>query len=143
MTDTESSATDVVHDIDDSIDCSLAGIKLKNQREELKMTIDEVASKLNLDVCYIQAIETNDFTNISSTSYVYGYIRSYAKLLKLPEQEMLDLYQYDKNETTKLLPDYMGQRKIYAGAVKSNTGWWLFFVIIVGILFLSWWLVSP
>jgi len=125
-----------------SSDGSLTGIKLRNQREKLNMKIDEVASNLNLDVSYIQAIETNDFSNISSTSYVYGYIRSYAKLLKLPEQEILDSYQYDKSETSKLLPDYMGNRKTYSDASSSNATWALLFAIVTGVLFLGWWFIQ-
>lgn len=142
MTDKEPSETDVAGEPDDSIDSSLAGIKLKSQREELDMTVNEVASNLNLDVSYINAIETNDFSNISSTSYVYGYIRSYAKLLKLPEQDILDLYQYDKSETSKLLPDYMGQRKTYTDTSKGSVPWVWLFVSITAILFLSWWFIQ-
>lgn len=142
MNDKESSETEVTHQLDDSIDSSLAGIRLKNQREELKMTVDEVASSLNLDVCYIDAIETNDFSDISSTSYVYGYIRSYAKLLGLPEQEILDLYQYNRNETAKLLPDYMGHRKTFTDTPNEGVPWVLLFFILAGILFSGWWFVS-
>ena len=141
MLNNESSNEDKTIELDDSVNDSFAGKRLQKQREELNMTVDEVASKLNLDVNYINAIETNDFSNISSTAYVCGYIRSYAKLLKLPEQEILDLYKSDDAEPTQLLPDYMGSKSSYAKVASSNAVRALLFVIIVGILFATWWFV--
>jgi len=142
MTENESSTVDTSSESDDSIDSSLAGIKLKAQREELKMEVEEVASNLNLDVSYIVAIESNDYSQISSTSYVYGYIRSYAKLLRLPEQEILDLYQHEKLETTQLLPDYMGQRKIFTEAQNKKSSLGFIIGILASLSFLAWWFIS-
>lgn len=141
MTDIEQSNDNKVADADDSIDSSLAGIRLKAQREELKMTAQEVASNLNLDVSYIVAIEANDYSEISSTSYVYGYIRSYAKLLKLPEQEILDLYMHDKTETAQLLPDYMGQKKIFTETQSKKSVLSMSFIIVISLLAITWWFI--
>ena len=141
MEEKESISTNAEDEATTSLDDSLAGIQLKTKREELDMTIDEVASKLNLYIKYITSIETNDFSKISSTSYVYGYVRSYAKLLKLPEQEILDLYGKDKGETAQLLPDYMGQRKIFSDEKKESTAWVLLVVVVTSLLFLTWWFI--
>lgn len=115
------------------------GQKLKVQREHLNMTQSEAASKLNLDVSYIQAIEMEDFSEMSSTSYIYGYIRSYAKVLKLPEQEILDMYKQGVSEEHQLLPDYMGQKTPYSSIPTSKNSWSILFVIVVSLVATTWW----
>jgi len=117
------------------------GLKLKNQRELLKMTQAEAATKLNLDISYIEAIETEDFSNISSTSYVFGYIRSYSKLLKLPEQEILDMYKGVETDEHQLLPDYMDQKTIYTNATENNRMWGLMFVVVIALIIATWWFI--
>lgn len=126
---------------DDSGENHHFGLKLKNQRELLKMTQAEAATKLNLDISYIEAIETEDFSNISSTSYVFGYIRSYSKLLKLPEQEILDMYKGGETDEHQLLPDYMDQKTIYTNATENNRMWSLMFVVVIALIIATWWFI--
>ena len=128
-------------DSDDCVEKTHFGLKLKNQRELLNMTQADAASKLNLDVSYIDAIEKEDFTEMSSTSYVYGYIRSYAKLLKFPEQEILDMYKQGISDEHQLLPDYMGNKMSYINSSTSSKYWGLSIVIIVCLLFVTWWFI--
>jgi len=119
------------------------GLKLKKQREVLNMTQADAASKLKLDVSYIDAMETEDFSNMSSSSYVYGYIRGYAKLLKLPEEEILDMYKQGINEEHQLLPDYMGNKATYYSSSPTlNKTWSVWFIIGVGVLVTIWWYVN-
>lgn len=115
------------------------GLKLKNQREHLNMTLAEAASKLKLDVSFIDAIETEDFSAMSSTSYVYGYIRSYAKLLKLPEQAILDMYQDDNASEAQLLPDYMGKNRLYVESASKNSSWAFGLVVVIFLGLVTWW----
>lgn len=139
MTQEQLSENEVNPDSDDCIKSTRYGLKLKNQRELMNMTQAEAASKLNLDVSYINAIEMEDFTKMRSTSYVYGYIRSYAKLLKFPEQEILDMYKQEISEEYQLLPDYMGHKTSISSSSASNKYWGFIIVVIVGLLFATWW----
>lgn len=125
----------------DSSEVYTFGLKLKNQRELLKMTQAEAATKLNLDISYIEAIEAEDFSNISSTSYVFGYIRSYSKLLKLPEQEILDMYKGVETDEHQLLPDYMEKKTIYTDAADKNRMWSLMFVVVIALMVATWWFI--
>lgn len=140
MTNEQSSESETTHDSADCIESTHFGLKLKNQRELLNMTQAEAASKLNLDVSYIDAIEIEDFTKMSSTSYVYGYIRSYAKLLKLPEQEILDMYKQISDEH-QLLPDYLGDKTSLSSSSTPNKFWSFLIVIIVSLLLVTWWFI--
>ena len=141
MTNEQSAENETTHDTDDCSKDICFGLKLKNQRELLNMTQAEAASKLNLDVSYIDAIEMEDFTKMSSTSYVYGYIRSYAKLLKFPEQEILDMYKQDISDEHQLLPDYLGHKTSLNSSSTPNKGWALLIVIIVSLLLATWWFI--
>ena len=141
MTKEQLPENEISTDSDDCVEKTHLGLKLKNQRELLNMTQADAASKLNLDVSYIDAIEKEDFSEISSTSYVYGYIRSYAKLLQLPEEEVLDMYKQGISEEHQLLPDYMGNKMTYINSSASSKYWGLLIVIIVCLLFGTWWFI--
>lgn len=135
------SENEITPDSDDCNEGSHFGLKLKNQRESLNMSQAEAASNLNLDVSYIDAIEKEDFSNISSTSYVYGYIRSYAKLLKFPEQEILDMYKQGISEEHQLLPDYMGHKSTFSRSSTTNILWGFVIVVVICLLFATWWFI--
>ncbi len=119
----------------------LVGGTLKSQRKKLSMTQDEVASKLNLDVSYIAAIEADDFSKISSMSYVNGYIRSYARLLKIPEQQILEMCQQKTDKESNLVPNYMDQRQLLTDSSRQNINWFMLFIILIGLLTASWWFI--
>jgi len=114
---------------------------LKSQRSKLNMTQAEVASKLNLDVSYITAIEEDDFSQITSVSYVNGYIRSYARLLKIPEQQILEMCQQKNDKESKLVPNYMDQRKPFTDSSRQGTNWILLLIVVTSLLLASWWFV--
>ena len=118
-----------------------AGGILKKHREDLKMTQQEVASKLNLNIEYIAAIELGEYSKISSGSYVYGYIRSYAKLLNLTEQEIESLCESESGREASIVPDYMERKIAFSDESFVTKSWFLFFVVITMLLFVTWWFV--
>lgn len=59
------------------------GAMLAMARQARGMTIAEVASSLKLSVRQIDAIEREDFARLSGATFVRGFIRNYAKLLKV------------------------------------------------------------
>ncbi len=127
----------------ENVDASVCrvGGTLKSKRKELNMTQDEVASKLNLDVSYIVAIEDDDFSKISSMSYVNGYIRSYARLLKIPEQQIIEMCQQKDDKESNLLPNYMDQRQPLSDSSRQNIHWLILLIIVTGLLLASWWFI--
>lgn len=142
MTQEQPSDTETQLDTADNRESQNFGLKLKTQRELLKMTQTDAASNLKLDVSYIVAMETEDFSGMTSKSYVYGYIRGYAKLLKLPEQEILDMYKQGIREEHQLLPDYMGHKPSYSNAPMLNKTWSVWFIIAVAIVAVIWWYIN-
>ena len=59
----------------------IASKLLKSQREELKISIEEVASELKLDKKIIEEIEIRDFSNFKNYVFLKGYLKNYANYL--------------------------------------------------------------
>lgn len=65
------------------------GQRLRAAREEKGLTIQEVASQLRLQQSLIEALEADNEALLPSATYVSGYLRSYAKLLDIPEDSVV------------------------------------------------------
>ena len=64
------------------------GYRLRRMREAKKVSIDDAADQLCLSVSVISAIEKDQYTDENNTIFMRGHIRSYAKLLWLPKEEV-------------------------------------------------------
>ena len=73
-----------------------AGQLLVKGREALELSVEDVARELNLGVDTIKALESNDYGVLPGYTFVKGYIRSYAKLLRLDEEKVLDAVILEK-----------------------------------------------
>ncbi len=69
------------------------GERLKTAREALQLTEKEVAARLYLSVDTILFIENESFDHAPPRVFVRGYVRSYARLLNLSENEITLLLQ--------------------------------------------------
>ena len=72
-------------------DIASVGVLLKRARLDLGLTIEEVADRLKLRVTVVREIEDNCCDD-GQTTFIRGYIRSYAKLLGLDADEILNTY---------------------------------------------------
>jgi cytoskeleton protein RodZ len=68
------------------------GRELATAREGRKLDIDTVARELKLDAAIIRALESDDRAALPAPIFVQGYLRSYARLLDLPAQDLLARY---------------------------------------------------
>ncbi len=62
---------------------------LRKAREARGSTIAEVAASLKMSPRQIEAIEGEDFSRLSGATFVRGFIRNYAKLLKIDAAPIL------------------------------------------------------
>ena len=69
-----------------------SGSLLSLARKKQKRTVEEIAEHLNLSVSQIRSIELDQSEGLPEPTYVRGYIRSYAKLLDLDQNEILGHY---------------------------------------------------
>jgi cytoskeleton protein RodZ len=83
--------TDASAPASDDRDASI-GRQLAAAREVRKLDIDTVARELKLDAAIVRALENDDRAALPAPIFVQGYLRSYARLLDLPVQELLQRY---------------------------------------------------
>ncbi len=73
-------------------DRSSIGRRLAAARKERGLDIRVVASELHLDASTIEALEADDTESLPAAIFVKGYLRSYARLVGLPEDEIVSAY---------------------------------------------------
>lgn len=99
----------------------LPGRRLREAREEKHLSREEVALHLRLDVQLIIALEDDQYKNLPSPAYICGYLRSYARLLKLPEKEIVEAYSHGEQINSDLIPSSVQikpEKQINPGLVK-------------------------
>jgi len=69
-----------------------SGSLLAAARKQQNRTVEEIADELNLSATQIRTIELDQSEGLPEPTYVRGYIRSYARLLDLNVDEVLDHY---------------------------------------------------
>jgi len=82
-----------------SDDATAPGAILATARESLEVTVREVADALNLPNKVIEAMETDDYENLPAAVFTRGYLRSYARLLDLDEEEVIAHYPHGTDES--------------------------------------------
>ncbi len=66
---------------------------LATARLNQEKTLDEVSSALNLPLHAIKALEAGEFEKLHGEAFVTGYMRSYARLLALPDDQIETLIE--------------------------------------------------
>lgn len=77
------------------------GQQLREARERLGLSIEEVVAKIKLASRQIEALEADDFKSLPETAFVRGFVRGYAKLLQLDAQPLLDALPGAQTEPVK------------------------------------------
>lgn len=68
------------------------GRQLATARKALGLDIETVARELKLDAAMVRALEADDRAALPAPIFVQGYLRSYARLLDLPVEQLLARY---------------------------------------------------
>ena len=71
---------------------SRCGGALRASREKLGLTTQVIASRLRLSAKQIEALEADNFAALPEATIVKGFIRNYAKQLKIDAGPLLDAY---------------------------------------------------
>lgn len=124
---------------DDVIRHQEFGVKLREARVAAGLSIDDVSETLKLKEDLIKALENSQVEKLPVSAFTQGYIRSYCRLLKLPAEELIELYNKMTPQQEVPLVQTSGvsvQRTSRDGGVKTIT----FLLVAVGIfLVLLWW----
>jgi cytoskeleton protein RodZ len=91
MSNMEMNESDATHLEDASQQALTPGEQLAARRQEFNWSIEQVAVQLNLAPRQIQAIETDNHSALPGIASVRGFIRSYAKLLRMDPAPLLQM----------------------------------------------------
>lgn len=89
MSDSGVNGHPVSNEPEDRLPKTSPGARLASLRQERGWTVDQVASQLNLAPRQIQAIERDDYPALPGMAIVRGFVRAYAKLLKVDAAPLL------------------------------------------------------
>ena len=131
--------TEATHDKNETLS---TGVRLRNAREQLGFSQQAVAERLCLKVSTVRDIEEDKAPADLASTFLRGYIRSYARLVHIPEEELLPgLEKQAPIRPAKVAPMQsfsLGKRR------KKRDGWlmtftWLVLFVVVGLTGAWWW----
>ena len=116
------------------------GNRLRLAREAKKMSVAEVSERLFFTPSRVTYLENDEFQRFPAVIYVKGYVRSYAKLLGLPVDEImaeLDKYSLER-EVVHRHPELVVN---YQTSTNDKSFRWLSFgiVSVIVVLLFLWW----
>ncbi|MBL5883337.1 cytoskeleton protein RodZ [Lelliottia aquatilis] len=131
--------TEATHDQNEALS---TGVRLRNAREQLGLSQQAVAERLCLKVSTVRNIEEDKAPADLASTFLRGYIRSYAKLVHIPEEELLPMMEKQAPvRAAKVAPMQtfsLGKRR------KKRDGWlmsftWLVLFVVIGLTGAWWW----
>jgi len=120
------------------------GRRLKSARENQGHDIPLVAAQLHLTTDMIIALECDDYSQLPAKVFVRGYLRNYARFLKLDEQSILLAYQQlfpleEENKTLSTTGIKSGLRsEISSSHQLMKMATFMVVLALIG-LFITWW----
>jgi len=131
--------TEATHDQNEAL---TTGARLRNAREQIGLSQQAVAERLCLKVSTVRDIEEDKAPADLASTFLRGYIRSYARLVHIPEEELLPgLEKQAPLRAAKVAPMQsfsLGKRR------KKRDGWlmtftWLVLFVVIGLSGAWWW----
>lgn len=114
------------------------------------VTLEQVEEKTMVKKRYLEAIENEEWSKLPGKVYAKGFLRSYARFLKLEEQPIIDLFDLHVKSEPSLIPAKQstkepGRRKNIELNRRPKTGMILVFCLIALVLFMGvrWFLDGP
>lgn len=133
--------TEQPHDFQDDSQAAGPGQLLRNAREQLGWTREQVASRIHLRLTLIAAIEADTYDKHTSHTFIRGYLRAYAKLVGIPEETILAAY--DKLGLTP--PDNIDMQSFsrrsrqQANDSRLKVVTWLVILVLIALSIAWWW----
>lgn len=128
------------------------GDRLRRSRENLGYTYEDIHRQTHLPIRYLQALEEENFQVFPAEVYLHGTLRSLGKFLRIPENELLELYRQLRppgaaEPAVKMGPTSPAAEpmadvgvRVFTSRNRSRRGVWLFllFVCAAGLLGWAW-----
>ena len=118
------------------------GLQLQQRRNQVGLSIEEVAARLCLRHSVIEALEADDYSALSGHVFARGYLRAYAGVLQVDADEIIMLFN-----TLGIVEEARDKNLWQAPKVvrtKESPVKWLIMLIFISSLVLAglWWNAS-
>jgi cytoskeleton protein RodZ len=115
------------------------GRHLREAREARKLTPGQVAAQLRLQTRIIEALESDDYSTLPGSTFVQGYLRSYSRLLGLPENNIVALAPLEGVVAPSLVSSISeGDSEVSSRDLPIRMV--SFLILLVAVVGLGWWL---
>lgn len=126
----------------ESNEAQTTGARLRIAREQLGLSQQIVAERLCLKVSIVRDIEENKSPADLASTFLRGYIRSYARLVHIPEEELLPMME--KQTPIRDAKVAAMQGYTFSKRRKKRDGWlmsitWLILLVVLGLTGAWWW----
>ena len=115
------------------------GERLQAARIEQGLTLDDVATRMHLNANILEAIEDNDFEEITAPIFVKGYLRAYARIVSLDEDDMIDQYidfYSEEDPPISSISNITSELSVTDLRIKWTT---YILLLIIGVSLAAWW----
>ncbi len=114
----------VENEVNELLQQECYGVTLREAREKAGLSIDDVSEKILISADILKSIENSQSDALPSVAFAQGYIRSYAKILNLQADSIIEAYLKTVPEQQQLSP-----RGLVATPQTSNS------LLLTGVLF--------
>jgi len=119
-----------------------AGKLLKRTRIERGLDEKQVADQLRITVHYVKAIEGDHYEKLPGAIFARGYLKGYAKLLKLDTADIVARYEAATNGSQARRDRDSTQEHAANSSVPNGARWALISVAAFALLFVGIWIFS-
>lgn len=126
-----------------SEEAATVGMFLRHSRLAQKMTIDQVAKTLCIRRIYIKAIEESNFEELPPVPYGTGFVRSYAQLLGLNVERIVQCYKEESMPHKSAEKPKISEKTISKSTAIKPKRWHIFLGLgAIALLWSAWFLLS-
>ncbi|WP_099611908.1 RodZ domain-containing protein [Vibrio fujianensis] len=117
------------------------GTLLKQKRESLGLSQKQIADRLRLRVAIIRNIEENQFDSDLVSTFIRGYLRSYARAVGVNEHDIMDAYEANcaTEPQEQKMQSFSRKTKRAKHDNRIMTITWIIVLVIIGMSSLWWW----
>ena len=115
------------------------GERLQAARIQQGLSVEDIASRMHLSVQIVKSIEDNNFDEITAPIFVKGYLRAYARIVSLDEEEMIQQYaSYYSHEDPPITTTSNMAPELSVADMRIK---WTTYLVIAGLaaLLAAWW----
>lgn len=117
------------------------GTDLRQRREELGYTVDDVYRKIRVSPTFIRALEAGDMQQMPAPCYAVGFLRTYCQFLELDPDRYIDIYHdatkpsgrfLRRTDTNQImLPPWMNEVVTWAAVCGIIVLGWVTYAVVV------------